>query len=81
MSYPEYNADVTLNKKVIFRDNAGNTLVEEHTMSGKKYVMAYNNKGQMVVEKDFKALTKKAGIGVHYKTSNGKLFAKAKRKR
>lgn len=72
--------DITLNKKVIFRDKAGNTIVEEHTMSGKKYVMAYNNKGQVVVEKDFKALSKKAGIGVHYKRSKGKLFAKAVKK-
>ena len=68
--------DITTFEKVLFQDEAGNKLIEESTVTGKKYLLAKNRNGETVTDKDFQILAKRAGLGLKYKRKGKKLQAR-----
>ncbi|SVA31714.1 uncharacterized protein METZ01_LOCUS84568 [marine metagenome] len=70
--------DITTFEKVLFQDEAGNKLIEESTVTGKKYLLAKNRNGETVTDKDFQIIAKRSGLGLNPKfyRKNGRKFVK-----
>jgi len=55
-----------MNKKLLYRDEAGNTLWEEEIKSrGTRRLFAKNREGRLVTMEEFKKLARRAGVYVN----------------